>query len=527
MRKEIEMAFAARYPTAKPMQINKKVKTYVDEVVRALAQSNIAFGIQNGDEFSLGVFDLRERVGRITIDGKQQWVLGLLSSNPETALYTVGFKGNEGQVSRVSLSKKYEKQIMEEMINLNLELSPKQLKAMHDNATNWIPCDLDSLNSFITNTSIKYAEEVRKNDPDRGAYRDALARNMLIARQLIAQSSFHEGQSVLPEVYWTADSGRMYGKGLSLQRVPKDVRNAALGVCHSYDFKASCYALMTGLALAIDPTLKVASMIEYIKDRSEIRKTIAEELGIEEDKVKGIFSSLGFGAKLVDNPYMSIRKELGPIGYEQLMANKEFHYISQAFKLVKATILEHFSSDNFTFMGLKYNPIDPNSDSVVPKKRNKNQKLAWIYQAMESKAIADFGSMASEYGYQPALFAHDCVYFKTKLPEIRLASIHSELRREFPLLSFEYELVIPIFNGEGPFKAKSNAYKNHQVAHESSIDAEELNADSSFVKFDEHKIDPLDVRFGIFSEQIKALNGSNVSRGGTSFDLNARLAARD
>lgn len=513
MRKEIEVAFAARYPMLKQMQISKAVTKYVDEVAKALAQSIRSFGYQNGDEIALAVFDLRTKVGRINISGKQEWVLGLMADIPATAIYTFGHKGNEGKVSRVSLNPRYEKQIMQELINLNLELDSRQLKDIADNATHLTPCDPDSLAAFISKTGITYSAAVEKNDPSQRVYVEALARNLLIAMQLKEQTIMEDGYYVLPEVYWTADSGRMYGKGLSLQRVPTMVRHAALGISHSYDFKASCYALMTGLALEIDPTLKVAAMLDYVTNRVRIRRHIAASIGITEEKMKGIFNSLGFGATLADNPFTSIRKGLGPERYELLMANKEFHHINQAFKLVKEAILQAYKLNNFVFKGLQYDQIDPNSDPLSPKKRNNNQKLAWIYQAMESSAAAQFGSMACDFGFQPMLFAHDCIYFKRKLPARHFHSIISELRREFPLLQVEHESIIPIHDGTGPVQDAFDRYEEMIDSHKAFVDAEQILSDPEFVKLSAKKADPLDPEYGEFAREIKALNATTGGSG--------------
>jgi hypothetical protein len=513
MRKKIEDAFAVRFPTAKRHQISKAVDKYVDEVVKALAKSIVSHGYQNGDEISLAVFDLRTEVGRMTVNGKQEWILPLMASFPDTALYTIGKKGNEGMVSRVSLNPRYEQQIMQELINLNLELSVRQINEMRANATNWAPYDPDSLQAYITKTGITYAEVEQKNDPSKRVYRDALARNLLIAMQLKEQGIYDNGGYFLPEVYWTDDSGRMYGKGLSLQRVPKVVRHAALGVCDSYDFKASCYALMTGLALQIDPTLKVAALTEYITHRETIRKNIAKSIGITEKKAKGIFSSLGFGAKLSNNPYNTIASELGPERYELLTANKEFHHISKAFKLVQATILDHYSSSSFTFMGLQYDNVDPKSDPLTPKKRNRNQKLAWIYQAMESTAIAQFAAMAVELGYNPMLFAHDCVYFKHQIPTSYFHSIISELRREFPLLQVEREAITPIHDGTGPVQDAFDRYEDMIDSHKAFVDSEELLSDPAFVKLPDDLSQTLNPVSGYFKSEIMALNTPDGNSG--------------
>jgi hypothetical protein len=210
-----------------------------------------------------------------------------------------------------------------------------------------------------------------------------------------------------------------------------------------YDVKAASYALLTGLALNIDPTLDVGILLDYVSRRSQIRKSIAADVGITEEKIKEIFTSLGFGAKTADNPFASIRKTLGDAAYERLMKNDQFIRIRDAMEMVREAIADHFP-DSFEFFGRHYDSLCPRTG----EKRKKDQKLAWIYQAMEAYAITSFGADAVEAGYQPLLFVHDCVYFKHKLPEAVLAKITNDLQQTFPFLETDHEAIYPIHTAD-------------------------------------------------------------------------------
>lgn len=512
MKNQIQLAFKARHPDAKDYQIAKAVDKYIEVMLRAIKTSIASHGISNG-EMSFSILSVRDEISKIRISGKQHWVINLMLANAKTALVIINFKGNKGKNSRVSLNPIYEKQIMEELINLNHELSTSRIKELESKANIWITANPDCIEDYIAKTLDTYVEY--EHDPTREVYRQTLARNMLIASQIKSQIVLKDGESVLPEYWQETDSGRMYGHGLSLQRVPAKVRHAALGLCHQYDFKASSFGLMTGLATQIDPALQVADLSDYIKNRSAIRKKIAKEIGVTENKMKDVFTSLGFGANTVNNLYSSIRGSMNAFQYQALMANAQFRHIKEAMDRVRNTVANYYG-DEFTLLGRTYSYVDPNSDPVNPKKRTKNQKLAWIYQVMEADAITTFGHLAEERGYDALLFAHDCVYFRNPLPGDLLNSIMYTLNKRFPMLRVEHTNITPIYKTGVAFKDYFE-YKELSEAHKALVDAEELEAGTDLA-------DPLDPIDGEFGWAIRALNGIG---GGTSFDLNERLAARD
>jgi hypothetical protein len=229
-----------------------------------------------------------------------------------------------------------------------------------------------------------------------------------------------------------------------------------------YDIKAASYALLTGLALDINPELEVAKLVDYVKNRTQIRKAIATEVGISELRMKAIFTSLGFGARTANTPYASIRKSLGAKAHQNLMDNEQFVAIKDAMDRVRATIAAYFPQ-SFAFVGGRYY-----SDQCprTGKKRTADQKLAWIYQAMEADAITRFGQIAQEAGQQPVLFVHDCVYFKNKLPKGVLEEVLDELRVMYPLIAADHEKIYPIHtsNYEDPdFAAARQQEAEHKL----------------------------------------------------------------
>jgi hypothetical protein len=281
---------------------------------------------------------------------------------------------------------------------------------------------------------------------------------MQLQTQVIAPDS-RCATHYLHEHWEVADSGRTYGHGMSLQRMTQEVRHAALGCCHKYDFKASAFALMAGLANAIDPSVNSYALRDYIKNRAAIRQRIAHELGIDVAVVKEIFTALGFGAELKNNQHNAIRGtlakvarqqhdpserlphdtycNLGVVEYQRLIANTTFRFIYDELQIVNHTILSYFDGTPLVIDGRHYSQID----AKTGKKRNSRQKLAWIYQALESKAMREFAS----YAQQPVLLTtHDCIYFKQKLPASVVVDATHQLQQTYPYLRFEHEAIYPI-----------------------------------------------------------------------------------
>lgn len=439
MKERISAALAAKYPTLKPYQARKSAARYVDVMLAEIADSIRRFGFAD-DQISLSLDKVSKKVGRMKVDGKDVKVCGAVNSDRENALVRVDFEGNEGKISRVSINPSYLAEIMLALAELHPLASDAADYGKPPNVHT--PVDEKMLDSYIENTH-QAMRDCQQAPSNKEKYQQVLIRNLLCARHIKALLIEEDGHCLFPEYWEQSDSGRCYGHGTSLQRVSKEVRHAALGRCHMYDFKAASYALMMDLALGIDPTLKVGVLKEYVKRRSHIRKAIASDVGISEDKMKTIFTSVGFGAKMANNPFASIRKTLGETGYNRLMINDQFSRIVCAMIMVRETICGYFP-DTFEFLGRYYTSVCPRTGN----KRTKDQKLAWLYQAMEANAITRFGADAAEAGYPPLLFVHDCVYFRHKLPERVLENITQDMQYTFPSLEADHGDIYPIHTSD-------------------------------------------------------------------------------
>ena len=438
--------------------VNKYLDAMLIAISNALSINHKANFIQR-NYFAFSQAKIREEIG--TIGKKQEYIYQMMRDDITTSLIVVvskGFSKNGiSKLSTVKINEIYKDLVMEELLNLRVEANQKLLDEIEQKANYTVNVDPVSLGSFITKTT-----ETIRTTSIGGAYKEKLLRNLTAARQL--QAMIHPADDTNSEPYikerWEqADCGRIYGQGYSLQRMSKEVRHAALGVCHKYDFKASAFALMAGLAQAINPAIRLGSVLDYVKNRQLIRKRIAEQLGISEELVKTIFTALGFGAELKNNQHNAIRgalaaaarmqhdttirleravyNNLGAEEFKQLVNNQTFGYIYEELQAINATIIEYFTINELAIGDVTYRETDPKTG----KKRNNRQKLAWIYQALESMAMMQFADLAQQ---EPLLTTHDCLYFKQKLPASVVVDVTLQLQQTFPFLRFEHEEIYPI-----------------------------------------------------------------------------------
>jgi hypothetical protein len=470
---------------AKEYLYERCISKYVDAMIPAISAA-IA-NSQHVAEFAFCQSAIREVIG--TIGKKQQYIYQLMKEDARTSLLLVirkGFKKNGlSALSTVALNPIYKDLVMKELLDLRIESTQAELSYIERRSNYTVDVDPQSLASFIQKT----AETIRTTNKSE-AYTEQLYRYLAAARQL--QTMINPADALHPTPYikerWEiADCGRIYGQGYSLQRMPKAVRHAALGVCHKYDFKASAFALMAGLAQAIDPNLRVSAILDYVKNRQAIRQRIARELNIEEDLVKTIFTALGFGAELKNNPYNAIRgalakaarirhdprvrlprdvyNHLGADEFQRLVKNQTFAYIYEELQQVNKTIIAYFNTHELMIGDRTYQPVDPKTG----KRRTERQKLAWIYQALESQAMLRFVDLAEQ---EALLTTHDCVYFKQKLPASTLVDATYQLQQQYFYLRFEHAAIYPIAE-DTYFTARFAEVEEFETLHRQHIANEE------------------------------------------------------
>jgi len=452
------------YPDIKPYLADRYANKYVSVVLPEIKQAILRPGNEN-EELS---FNSKFVYNDCGITNTRERLFSFLQKSPKTRLIDITFRGNIGKLSRVKLNPIYKEQIMFELLEMPTQaLTDRERKEIAQRTNKIIEIDTASLASFIEHTQ----QQTRITGP--GKYYDALANNLLRARELYLEHQIHDGKTCLFEYWESADTGREYGHYNSLQRMNREVRHAALGVCHKYDFQAHSFAVMASIAKTIDPTIKIAQVEDYIRYRKNIRTRIAKEVGISEDAVKSVFTSLGFGARPINNPFNAIRRQVYTAdAYERLINQTEFKFITEDLKTINATIDAYLPDQDFEWnLGLRYQYQNANG-----RRKTVNQKLAWIYQNTEAYLTKKFIQLIeSMTGLTPLMTVHDCVYYRQKLPTSAVIDCQIILREEYEYIRIEHEDIWPIGTDQ-QFNQRFEQDNLEEQEHKNRVYQEELDA---------------------------------------------------
>jgi hypothetical protein len=459
------------YPDMKAYLAQRYADKYTLAILSELIQALMRPDNDN-DELSVSGLTLRDTCGRIQYQNQSIYLFEFMNRSQHTSLVIERFKGNNGKFKRVILNQQYKDQIMHELMETApAEMTQGEREDLMINFNRLIPIDMVSLEGFLDKTRDSISLE-----PSGSNRYEKMLSNYHQARRLLSQVETHDGMAFVRELWVTSDNGREYGKYLSLQRMDKNVRHAALGVCHKYDFQAHSFAVMASLARLIDPTLKTAAIEEYIRYRDKIRAQLAQEVGVPESVIKTVFQSLGFGARPIANPYNSIRKVFyTQLKYEQFIANRTFQYIWEDLQAVNATLVGAFADDEFELFNQKtFHARDPEAK----RKKTDSQRLAWIYQNCESYLTARMIEIVRERtGLEPLMTVHDCVYYKQRIPTEAFIDVQVILRQveNFEFVKLEHEHIFPI-TSQAVFDDRFAAQQHDEQQHCEQIIQEEFAA---------------------------------------------------
>lgn len=187
-----------------------------------------------------------------------------------------------------------------------------------------------------------------------------------------------ETSFMLPQDYTEAVSGRLYGNGLHLQFMPKEVRRAALNNQTEYDFSNCHYSIMSQLAKRYG--LRTPYIDYYLENKRPVRLGISKELALPLSIVKQSMIALIYGATIRSDAKQAIYDIVGHTNYLELVSHKLFKGLAHEVRQCKTEIITNHS-------------INKGVRNVVRKTLNKrtnggatptiNEKLAHILQGYE------------------------------------------------------------------------------------------------------------------------------------------------
>ena len=472
-------------------------KSKCDEVATKYVEAVISELIRN-EQFKTddGVYQIQQsRIvhdsGRFKINGKLLYAYTFIQKM-QCRLLQVLNTGSTGINSTAKINPEFEHRLRERIMNQTLNTNQFEEDEEVSNTAGLIdvviPVDAASLLRYISAT-----KQTLKSNNKGVAYNNKLENNLIYAKLLLDELETRDGIDVFVEKRELKDTGREYaiGKGkrkVTLQGAPKEVRHAVLGHCYKYDMKAASFALMQSVAALADQqkgtaTFSTPSIRHYVSKRDVVRKQIALLLGIDEKLVKEVFTSIGFGAKPVANPFNAVGKLLNKDQIEKLKSIESFSSVYAEIEQINKLVDETYTGD-FVFLNKTYTNTYTHCGKTKEKSRAK--KLAWIYQVTEAFALRSFIELVHAFeencGLTPTdvmMTVHDCVYFKSPIASDVLNSVLWLMRDTKEGLSLELfnvdrESINPV--GTVPFsEADEEVRKHQQLIRDQELAIEEHN----------------------------------------------------
>lgn len=420
------------YPAIKPLLAERYVNKYVDFLIPEL---QVALMRPVEDEvLSVNSTQLKRKMGRMDYNDEQIYIFDFMGRSDRTRLVNETYVGHKGIYKKVIINPIYQDDVLGRIAMTTTAPQPTNHPT---DFTHVIPVNEATLLSFITESQNKL-KNLNANSP----LGMKITSDITLAKNIYANIE----NGVVKEKWEVKDTGRIYGMGISLQHAPKEVRHAALGDCYKYDFQACSFSIMASLAKSINPEIYTSFLEEYIKHRAPIRESIANQVGVPVDVIKRVFTSLGFGARVVNNLFSSIRKELpNDAAYEALLNCEQFKYIKEELDVVNQTI-ENYDAFKNSF---DINEYHFNEKTEGGRKKTSAQRLAWIYQCFEAQLMNRVvDEIKKRTGMEPLLTVHDCVYYKQSIPANTLADIRYIITQIFPFARIEKEVIYPITTKE-------------------------------------------------------------------------------
>jgi hypothetical protein len=297
----------------------------------------------------------------------------------------------------------------------------------------FVPIDTRSLQAFIdSNIS---ATKTAKNSN----HIDALKSNQIYARTILLIAQHFESQGWapgIPQIISESEFGRRYYRGLNLQNCPKIVRNAALGNSFQYDLHASVFAWRYATAKKINPSIKLPYTLEYLDEKDQRRRQLADALEIRVSNkskieiIKQLLTAIGFGGRMgndqvswVDKTgtrqYLSISKIIkSSSAREKLLAHPWLAGFIKEQKIISKII---FDAHKESVRSIKCLEGDHTGGKL-----SVNKVLAYLYQ-QEERRIMDMLTESSKQKGTFLLLVHDGFY--TSHP-VKLVELREQLNQE-------------------------------------------------------------------------------------------------
>lgn len=148
-----------------------------------------------------------------------------------------------------------------------------------------------------------------------------------IASRIIAMVRERDGQFLAIQRYVESKSGRLYGKDINLQTVPRSIKEVALHGLWEYDFENCHYAILQQMSARIG--VQCHAIANYLDNKRSIRSTIQIDIGITADQAKTCLISLIYGARFSCRDEDAIPAQIGRDAAHRLYNHPLFYQLKE------------------------------------------------------------------------------------------------------------------------------------------------------------------------------------------------------
>lgn len=262
------------------------------------------------------------------------------------------------------------------------------------------PVDLDRLKSLYMHLEKKMLVQPTGDLWAKADYDDIEYRIEVIGKLIRMAQTDVGGRGFVIHRYAESTSGRLYGKGATLQNAPRTIKGAALHGLWDYDIENCHYAIFSQMAAKYG--YETTAINYYLNHKAEVRQGIAERVGISVDDAKMCLLAVMYGARTNEWHENAIPRTIGQAA-GLLYKDRQFQDIAEDIKQGRRIILENHPKGRTTYTNamnkrIRYKAAreQEEPDEYVKDAATPEQILAHLIQGVEAQALRKAISLCGE-----------------------------------------------------------------------------------------------------------------------------------
>lgn len=242
-----------------------------------------------------------------------------------------------------------------------------------------------------------------------GDYSDYQYRLDIVGR-MMDMARHHEGKWWITQRYIESGSGRLYGKHINLQTVPRSIKEVALHGLWEYDFANCHYAILYQLADQYD--LDLPAVCHYLHNKQQVRQQLMTDLGLLGNEVKTCLIALIYGARFSHRHEDAIPEAIGKEAALRLYQHPLFIALKDDVARAARGIIEKWPRSR--------NRLENAYGKWISEKEAQAQILAHLLQGIEAKMLE---AVRRVYPDEILLLQHDGFASSEQLDSTRMMKV--------------------------------------------------------------------------------------------------------